>query len=103
MKIVQVTYTTSQEYAPQNMANIRAVMNELQSKGDDGINYHVCLREDLKTFIHTAFFKSAADQTTLFGLTSFQQFQQQLNDSGLEVAAKPESLSLVGSSKELFS
>jgi hypothetical protein len=103
MKIVKVTYTTSPEYAPQNTANIQAVMNELQSKAEDGINYHVCVKEDLKTFIHTAFFKSADDQKTLFDLASFQQFQQQLKASGLEVAPQQELLSFVGSSKELFS
>jgi len=103
MKIVKVTYTTKAEYAEQNQGNIKKVMADLQNLNHPGINYHVCLSADGKTFIHTAFFKSDDDQKTLNELASFKNFQEQLKSSGPEVPPKQELLSLVGSSKDIFS
>lgn len=102
MKIVKVTYTAKAEYAEQNMANIRAVMNDLQQIGNPDINYHVCLGADGKTFTHTAFFKQGDEQKILFDLPSFQHFQSQLKASGPESAPAQELLSFVGASKDLF-
>jgi hypothetical protein len=102
MKIVRVTYTTSPGYADQNQANIKAVMTELQARKTGGINYHVCLGADGKTFTHTAFFKSEEDQKSLNDLSSFRHFQEQLKASGLEVPPKQELLTLVGSSVSIF-
>ena len=102
MKIVRVTYTTTPGYSDQNQANIKAVMTELQSGKIDGINYHVCLGADGKTFTHTAFFKSEEDQKLLNELSSFRHFQQQLKAGGLEIPPKQELLTLVGSSVAIF-
>ncbi len=38
MKIVKVTYTTTAEYAEQNQANIKTVMNDLQKLNHQGIS-----------------------------------------------------------------
>ena len=102
MKIVKVTYTTKAEYAEQNKTNIQAVMNDLQELNNPGINYNACVGADGKTFIHSAFFTSDAEQKVLFDLPSFQRFQEQLKASGPEVPPKNELLSLVGSSKDIF-
>ena len=102
MKIVKVTYTTKAEYADQNQANIKAVMADLQKLNHTCINYNACLSADGKTFIHYAFFASDEDQKTLNELSSFKTFQEQLKASGLESPPKPEMLTLVGSSKDIF-
>lgn len=102
MKIVRVIYTTTQAYAAHNQENIRKVMQDLGEAVHSGINYHVCLHPDGKTFSHTAFFKSEADEKILNELPSFRQFQLDLKASGPEVPPKLELLSLVGSSRSIF-
>jgi hypothetical protein len=102
MKIVQVTYTAKTEYAAQNKENIQAVMNDLKQAGHPGINYHVCLGADGKTFIHRSFFLSDQDQQLLNDLPSFKYFQEQLRSRGLETQPKQELLTLVGSSVDIF-
>ena len=102
MKIVQVTYTTKPEYSTQNKENIQVVMNDLKQAGYPGINYHVCLSADGKTFIHRSFFLSDQDQQLLNDLPSFKYFQEQLRSRGLETPPKQELLTLVGSSVDIF-
>ena len=102
MRIVKVTYTTKAEYSEQNKTNIKAVMNDLQQLNNPNINYNCCVCADDKTFIHSAFFPSDAEQKILFDLPSFQNFQAQLKASGPEVSPKTELLTLVGTSKDIF-
>jgi hypothetical protein len=103
MKIVKVTYTTNAGYTEQNQNNIKNVMADLKKLNRPGINYHACLSADNKTFIHTAFFESDEDRSVLNELASFKLFQEQLKSSGLEVPPKQEFLTLVGSSRNMFS
>jgi hypothetical protein len=103
MKIVRVIYTTHAEFAEQNQSNIKKVMTDLQKLDQPGINYNACLSADGKTFTHTAFFKSDEDQKTLNELPSFKHFQEQLKSNGFEAPPKQELLSLVGTSKNIFS
>ncbi len=103
MKTVRVTYITKKEYAEQNKVNIRKVMSDLEGLNHSGILYHVCLSADGISFTHTAFFHSAEDEKHLLELPSFKFFQEQLKMNGLESPPKQELLSLVGSSKDLFS
>jgi hypothetical protein len=102
MKIVKVTYTTKPEYAEQNQANIKRVMNDLEKLNHKGINYNACLSSDKKTFIHTAFFKTDEDQKLLNELPSFKYFQQQLKAGGFEAPPKQDLLTLIGSSTSIF-
>jgi len=102
MKIVKVTYTTTAEYADQNRRNIQKVMSDLQELAHPGIFYHVCLGADGKSFTHTAFFSPEESEKVLFDLVSFQTFQAELKQSGPETPPKPELLTLVGSSKQIF-
>jgi hypothetical protein len=102
MKIVRVIYTAKAYFAEQNQNNIKNVMAELRKLNCAGINYHVCLSEDGKTFTHTSFFQSDEDRKILNELPAFIHFQQQLKANGFEVAPKQEMLTLVGSSKEIF-
>ena len=102
MKIVRVTYTAKSEFAEQNQGNIKNVMSDLQKLNHPGINYNVCLSADGKTFIHTAFFKSDADEKLLLELPAFKHFQEQLKSAGFETPPKQELMTLVGSSKNIF-
>ena len=102
MKIVRVTYTAKAEYSGQNQQNIRNVMADLQKLNHPGLNYHVCLGADGKSFTHTAFFKSPEDEQVLLTLPAFKHFQEQLKANGIETPPKQELLSLVGSSTGIF-
>ncbi len=102
MKIVRVTYTTKEEYAEHNKQNIAAVMAELRTIGNPGVNYNCCLSPDGKTFTHLAFFDNEESEQVLLTLPIFKTFQQELKASGPEAPPKQEILSLVGSSKEFF-
>ena len=102
MKIVKVTYTTKKDFSEQNQDNIKNVMADIQNLKYQGINYNACLSADNKTFIHTAFFESDADQKILNELPSFKHFQEQLKASGPEVPPKQELLNLVASSNNIF-
>ena len=102
MKIVRVTYTTKPGYTDQNKANIQKVMTDLQELNYPGINYHVCLGADGKSFTHTAFFRADEDQPKLLELPSFQYFQEQLKQNGIETPPQQELLQLVGSSTGIF-
>lgn len=102
MKIAKVTYTTTAGFAEQNQNNIKKVMADLRNLNCPGINYNACLSADGKTFIHTVFFNSEEDRKILSELPSFKHFQEELKASGPEVPPKPESLTLVGSSKDIF-
>lgn len=102
MKIVQVTYTTTADYAGRNKTNIQAVMQDLQQLNQPGINYHCCVGADDRTFTHTAFFETENDQKVLAGLESFKYFQAALKESGPEAGPRQELLTLVGTSKQIF-
>ena len=102
MKIAKVTYTTQAEYAGQNMANIQAVMNDLQQMNVPGLNYNACVGPDGKSFIHMAYFENDEAQKILFDMPSFKSFQQQLMESKPETPPKPEMLTLVGTSTPIF-
>ena len=103
MKIVKVTYTTKAAYTAQNKINIAKVMDDLQSKQINGLNYTCCLGADGKSFIHFAFFNSPEDEKVLAELESFKNFQKQLKAEGLETQPVQEVLTFVGSSTHLFS
>lgn len=102
MKIVQVTYTTRAAFVEQNIANIQVVMKELRPLNHSGIHYTVCLGPDGRTFIHTAFFRSEADQKVLLELPSFKSFQEQLKNSGPETPPHSALLVLIDSSVDIF-
>lgn len=102
MKIIKVTYTANPGFVDQNMANIKAVMKDLQELNNPGIFYHACLGPDGKSFTHTAFFKSEEEHALLNKLLSFLYFQEQLKSNGFEVPPKQELLTLVGSSTNIF-
>lgn len=77
-------------------------MADLRQLSRPGIHYHVCLGPDGRSFIHTAFMQTDEDQKALNELPSFIRFQEQLKASGPETPPKPELLTLVGASIDIF-
>jgi len=102
MKIVKVTYQAKPAFVHQNTENIRTVMSELKVSGHPGILYHSCLGADGVTFTHTAFYEAESDQQVLTNMASFQHFQKELKELGLDTPPKQELLTLVGVSRALF-
>jgi len=102
MKIIRVTYVTKQSYVEQNKANISKVMAAMRELANPGINYHVCLGADGKSFTHLAFFRQDEDEKMLLELPEFKQFQLQLKAEGIEIPPKQELLELVGSTIDIF-
>jgi hypothetical protein len=102
MKLVKVTYTTSESFASQNKINIEAVMNALRNSGNKGINYSAAIAADGKSFTHFAYFQSDEDQKALNEIPEFKHFQEQLKASAPEQAPKAEMLNFVGASQDIF-
>jgi hypothetical protein len=102
MKIVRVQYTTTQEFATTNQANIAAIVAELKELQHPGIKYGCWLLPDGKTFMHFDQFENEEAHNVLTELQSFKKFDAQLSSSGLEAAPKLELLSLVASTEVFF-
>jgi quinol monooxygenase YgiN len=102
MKIVRVIYTTKQEYAATNQANIRSVVNELEKINHPGIKYSTYLLPDGKTFMHFDQFENEDAHGFLMSLASFQKFAAELEASELETEPKLELLLLVASTEKFW-
>lgn len=102
MNAVKVQYSVKEEFVETNKANIQRVMADLKEIDNPDIKYSAFLLDDGKSFVHFAMLANDEAQKTLNDLSSFQEFQRQLRESGLEVPPNAEDLSLVGSSWEIF-
>jgi hypothetical protein len=101
MITVKVTYTVKEAFAAKNKANIELFLNDFKTLGDD-FRYTVLAGADGKTFVHLSQYKNEVIQKQLLDVPSFKSFQQQRDESGLEVQPQIEFLTLVGGSHELF-
>ncbi len=102
MKIVKVEYTTTQEYAANNMENITQVAKEVKALNHPGIKYAAYLLPDGKTFFHFDQFENEEAHQVLTGLKSFQKFQTELKASVLEVEPQWDLLTLAAASYEVL-
>ena|SRR2546430_6220713 len=101
--ITHIRYTVQAEYAAQNRENIRRVMDELRALRRPDLRYNVFVEDDGKTFIHVPLYANEEARKVLGALESFQAFQAALQESHPEVPPKVTNLTLVGSSRDLFS
>ena len=102
MIIVKVNYTVKQEFAAQNQENIQLFLKDLQQMNHPDFRYNVYQGSDGKTFTHFSHFKHEAIQQIVLNVPSFKYFQQQRDNSGLEVQPQIEVMDLVGSSACIF-
>jgi hypothetical protein len=102
MIIVKVTYTVKPEFVLKNQENITAFLKEFKNMDSNQFRYTIYLGEDKKTFTHISMYQNKEIQTKLLAVESFKSFQQQRNNSGLEVGEKIEMMELAGSSYEIF-
>ena len=102
MIIVKVNYTVKQEFAAQNQENILLFLQDFQQMNHPDFRYNVYLGADGKTFTHLSHFKHEAIQQIILNVPSFKYFQQQRDNSGLEVQPQIEVMDLVGSSACIF-
>ena len=102
MKTIKVTYTVKSGFAQKNQENIQVFMRELEKINNPDIRYIAYLGEDGKTFTHVATYQSDEAQKLLLELGSFKTFQQQRDESGLEVLPKIEAIKAVASSYSVF-
>jgi hypothetical protein len=102
MNAVKVQYTVKDEYVETNKANIQRVMADLKEINNPDIQYSAFLLEDGKSFVHFVMRVNDEAQKTLSELSSFQEFQRQLKESGPEAPPNAENLNLVGSSWDIF-
>src|SRR5687767_14956844 len=98
---VKVTYTVKSGFAIKNQENIHQFMNDFKTLSND-FRYTVFTSVDGKTFIHLSQYKNEDIQKKLLEVPSFKSFQQQRDDSGLEVAPQIEVLTLVDASHDTF-
>ncbi len=102
MIIVKVTYTIKPDFVIKNQENINVFLNEFKKIKSNDFRYIAYLGEDKKTFTHISMYQNEAIQKQLLAVESFKSFQQQRNDSGLEMEEKIEMMELVGASYDIF-
>jgi len=96
MRAVKVEYTVRPEFAGQNAANIRRVMDALRASPIDGMRYMAFTAEDGHSFVHI---NVATDDETLIKvaeLPEFKEFQAALKASDPLSPPSPTKLDLVG-------
>ena len=93
---VMVTYTVKPDRVEENEELVRAVYAGLREIGDPDIRYATFKKEDGVTFVHLAFFPSAATQAVLSNSPAFQAFQAGLRER-CDVPPNPQPLEPIGS------
>lgn len=102
MEAVKVTYTVKPEYAEENKANIRKVMEALKADPIDGMQYSSYTDEnDPCTFIHINMAKDDETMSKLSDVQEFTDFRMALKASQPVKPPQSTNLSLVGAGFEL--
>lgn len=103
MIFVKVTYTVKPEFIQKNQENINSFMTDFKKMNSNEFRYTVFLGDDGKTFIHLSMYQNEAIQKRLLDVPLFKSFQQQRDESGLEVEPAIEVMKFVASSHDIFS
>ena len=82
MKAVKVQYIVKPEYADQNKANIRKVMDALRKHPIDGMLYSTFTLDDGQTFVHINICRDGETLSKLNDVVEFQEFRNALKASG---------------------
>ena len=101
MKSVKVEYRVRPEFAEENTANIRKVMDALRQRPIEGLTYIAFALEDGETFVHVNVARDEATLSKFTGTQEFKDFQSALKESDPVSPPAPQTLELVGASIEL--
>ena len=99
MITVKVTYTVKSAFVDQNLENIKSFMQDFRTMGSD---FQYTVYTNKNAFIHLSHYKNEEIQTAVLNVPSFKAFQQQRDDSGLEIEPQIEVLTLAAGTKELL-
>lgn len=102
MIIVKVTYTVKFDFVVKNQENINLFLKDFKKVKGSDFRYIAYIGDDKKTFTHISMYQNEAIQKQLLAIESFKSFQQQRNDSGLEVEETIQMMELVGASYDIF-
>lgn len=100
MKAIRVQYTVPADFVETNQANIRAVMDELRSKGDVGVKYAAYITGEGRTFVHLVVLRDEEAQSVIPSLAAFQTFRTALKENA-ETPPAAEDWTVVGTSFEV--
>ena len=103
MIIVKVTYTVNSEFILKNQENINEFLKDFKKLKSNDFRYIVYVSEDKKTFTHISMYQNEAIQKELLAVQSFKSFQEQRNNSSLEIPENIEMMALAGASYDIFS
>ncbi|MFX3625822.1 MAG: hypothetical protein ACN6I4_00545 [bacterium] len=95
MEAVKVQYTVKPEYAEQNKANIKKVMDKLKAKPIEGMHYASFTLDDGQTFVHINMAKDDETLSRLNDVAEFNEFRMALKASEPLSSPKSEKLNLV--------
>ena len=102
MIVVKVTYTVKVDFVMKNQENINEFLKDFKKIKNNDFRYTIYLGDDKKTFTHISMYQNEAIQKELLAVQSFKSFQQQRNNSGLEIPEKIEVMELAGASYNIF-
>ena len=102
MIIVKVTYTVNPDFANKNQENINEFLKDFKKIKSNDFRYIVYKGDDKKTFTHISMYQNEAIQKELLAVQSFKSFQQQRNNSSLEISENIEMMELAGTSYDIF-
>ena len=102
MITVKVTYTVKPEFVAHNKENINVFMADFRAMNNNDFRYNVYLGNDGVTFIHMSHYKNEDIQKQLLNTPSFQEFQRQRDESGLNGSHQVDVMELTEVSHEIF-
>jgi len=100
MKAVKVSYVVKPEYAEQNKANIRKVMDFLKANPIKGMMYSSYVLDDGQTFVHLNVAKDEVF-SKLEDVQVFNEFRKALKESEPISPPKSTNLNFVGAGFEI--
>ena len=102
MIVVKVTYTVKADFVQKNQVNINEFLKDFKKIKSNDFRYIVYIGDDKKTFTHISMYQNEAIQKELLAVQSFKSFQQQRNNSSLEISENIEMMELAGTSYDIF-
>lgn len=84
MSKVMVRYKVKPECAQENERLVRAVYEELERRGTDGLSYATFRLQDGVSFVHVAARETDGAENPLLELEAFREFQQDIAERCVE-------------------